>query len=99
MTAKAYWVAHVTVTDPDLYAAYRREAAPAIAAGGGVIRVLAGEQVIGAGNARPQTVVVEFPSLNAARTCYFGEAYQATVARRDAGAEVDLVIVEGVMPS
>ena len=99
MTAKAYWVANVTVINPDLYAAYRQAAAPAIAAGGGVIRVLAGEQITGVGNARPQTVVVEFPSLDAARTCYFGEAYQATIAQRDAGAEVDLIIVDGVMPS
>jgi len=92
----AYWVAHVTITDPDGYAAYRRAAAGAIADGGGKLLVLGGEQQTVSGTMRPHTVIVAFPSLSAARDCYFGEAYQATVPARDAAALVDLSIVEGL---
>lgn len=92
---KGYWVAHVAITDADLYAAYRADARPALDAAGAVIRILGGDQETVAGKQRPHTVVVEFPSYKAAHDCYFGAAYQATIAKRDAGAEVDLTIVEG----
>ena len=93
--AKGYWVAHVTVTDPAGYAAYRAMAAPAIAAPGGRILALGGAQQTVAGQMRPHTVIVEFPDLTTARACYFGAPYQATIAARDASAEVDLSIIEG----
>lgn len=96
MTAPAYWVAHVSVTDPEGYAAYRAAAAGPIAAGGGRILALGGAQEVVAGAIRPHTVIVAFPSLAAAHACYFGEGYQATLARRDAAAQVDLAIVTGL---
>ncbi|KFE36813.1 DUF1330 domain-containing protein [Thioclava atlantica] len=99
MSGKAYWVAHVSVTDPAAYQAYRAAAAPAIAAHGGQILVLGGEQDLVAGAMRPATVIVAFPSLEAARSCYHGPDYQATLAMRDAGAEVDLAIVAGTPTS
>jgi uncharacterized protein (DUF1330 family) len=99
MSAPGYWIARVTVTDPEGYAAYRAAAAPAIAAEGGRLLVLGGAQRLGAGQARPQQVVVAFPDLAAALRCHDGAAYQATLALRDASAEVDLVIVEGLAPT
>lgn len=93
---KGYWVAHVTVTDLENYQSYRAAAAPAIAAGGGRILALGGDQETVSGAMRPQTVIVEFPSLDAARACYFGADYQATIPERDAGAVVDLSIIQGV---
>ncbi|PCD77070.1 DUF1330 domain-containing protein [Pseudothioclava arenosa] len=98
MSAPGFWIAHVTITDAEGYAAYRAAAAPAIAEGGGKLMVLGGAQKVVAGQARPSTVVVAFPSLAAARACYFGAAYQATIPARDAAAEVDLTIVEGLPP-
>ncbi|AOZ70131.1 hypothetical protein LPB142_13060 [Rhodobacter xanthinilyticus] len=96
MSAPGFWVAHVTILDPAGYAAYRAAAAPAIAAAGGRIRALGAPQDTVAGQMRPDTVIVEFPSLAAARACYFGAPYQATLAARDAAAAVDLTILEGL---
>ena len=47
------------------------------------------------GKARSRTVVIEFPSYDAAHACYFSPAYQAVKKLRDGNAQVDLVIVEG----
>lgn len=96
MSPPAFWIAHVTIRNAEGYAAYRAAAAPAIAEGGGQILVLGGAQEVVAGHAGPSTVVVAFPSLAAARACYFGAPYQATIPARDAAADVDLTIVEGL---
>lgn len=92
---KGYWVAQVRVHDPSGYAAYRAAAAAPIAAAGGHILVLGGAPEVVAGQMAPETVIVEFPSLDAARACYHGAGYQATLALRDASAEVSLAIVAG----
>lgn len=91
----AYWVAQVRVHDRAGYAAYRAAAAAPIAAAGGRLLVLGGAPEVVAGTMAPETVIVEFPSLAAARACYHGPGYQATLAGRDAAAEVSLAIVEG----
>ena len=94
--AKGYWIAHVTVTDPDRYRAYA-EAAPqafkkygaAILARGGTFEQLEGE-------GRPRNVVIEFPSLQAAIDCYNSPEYQAAKAKRKTAGTADIVLVEGV---
>ncbi len=40
-------------------------------------------------------VLVEFPDVEAARSWYFGEAYQAVKALRDGAADIEIVIAEG----
>lgn len=92
---KAYWIAHVTVTDVATYQSYRAAAAPVLEQAGARILALGGEQQTVSGDMRPHTVIVEFPSMQAARDCYFGDGYQATIPERDKGADVDLSIVEG----
>jgi uncharacterized protein (DUF1330 family) len=44
---------------------------------------------------RGRTVVLEFPSYQAARDCYRSPEYQAAAALRKGKAEVDLIIIEG----
>ena len=44
---------------------------------------------------RPRTIVIEFPSLQAAQDCYNSSAYQAAKALRTPVSIGDLVIVEG----
>lgn len=100
---KGYWVAQVRVHDRTGYAAYRAAAAAPIAAAGGRLLVLGGAPELVAGQMAPEavpetvpeTVIVEFPDLAAARACYHGAAYQATLALRDAAATVSLAIVAG----
>jgi len=92
---KGYWVAQVRVHDRTGYAAYRAAAAAPIAAAGGRLLVLGGAPEVVAGQMVPETVIVEFPDLAAARACYHGAAYQATLALRDAAATVSLAIVAG----
>jgi uncharacterized protein (DUF1330 family) len=47
------------------------------------------------GAARSRSVVVEFPSYEAALACYRSPEYQAAAALRQGKAEFDLVVIEG----
>ncbi|HEY0213749.1 MAG TPA: DUF1330 domain-containing protein [Paenirhodobacter sp.] len=92
---KAYWVAHVVITDAEGYQTYRAAAAQPIADHNGRFLVLGGRQASPEGAMHPHTVVVEFPSLAAARSCYRSPAYQQAIALREPYSQVDLSIVEG----
>lgn len=93
--AKGYWIAHGTVHDADAYDLYRAANAAPLAEYGGRFLVRGGDQQTKEGDARPRTVVIEFPSYEAAIACYESDAYQAAKALRDGVAESDLVIVAG----
>ena len=93
---KGYWIAHVTVTDPDQYQHYAsgtREAVQTyganILARGGTFKQLEGE-------GHPRNVVIEFPSLQAAVDCYHSPEYQAAKAKREGAGIANIVLVEGV---
>ena len=92
---KAYWIAHVTGDDPDAYEAYRRANAAPFAEHGARFLVRGGPQQVVEGKARPRSVVIEFPSLQAARACYASAGYQAAKALRDPVSAADVIIVEG----
>lgn len=96
MSGRAYWVAHVTVTDPVAYQAYRTAAAPVLARFGARFLALGGAQEPLEGQTRPHTVIVEFADAETARACHASADYQATIALRTPGAEVDLTLVEGL---
>ncbi len=92
---KGYWVAHVDVHDPAAYEAYRRANAAAFAKYGARFIVRVAPQAQMEGHTRARTVVIEFPSLEAARACYDSPEYQAAKALRDPVSTGDLVILEG----
>ena len=92
---KAYWIAHVTVDDPEAYEAYRRANAPAFAKYGGCFLVRGGGQQVMEGALRPRAVVVEFPSREAAEACYRSPEYQAALTLRRPVSSADLAIVTG----
>ena len=92
---KAYWVAHVDITDPDTYAKYREANAIPFARYGARFIVRGAPQTIMEGHSRARTVVIEFPSLQAATDCFHSPEYQAAKAIRDPVSTADLVIVEG----
>ncbi|KMK66810.1 DUF1330 domain-containing protein [Puniceibacterium sp. IMCC21224] len=93
--AKAYWVAHVTVNDAQIYEAYKAANAAPFREFGARFLVRGGPQEQCEGDTRPRTVVIEFPSIEAAHACYNSDAYQAAKALRDPVSTGDLVIVEG----
>lgn len=92
----AYWIAHVTVTDPERYKAYQALAPAAFARFGGQFLARGGESDVLEGPEQARHVVIAFPDLTSARACYASAEYQAARAAREGAAEVALVIVDGV---
>lgn len=91
----AYWIAHVTVTEPEAYARYQAAAQGVFAAHGAQFLARgAGETMEGAAFARH--VVIAFPSMAAAHACYASAQYAAARALRAGAAEVQITFVEGV---
>lgn len=94
----AYWIAHVTVTDPARYAGYQALAPAAFAAHGARFLARGGAADTLEGPALHRHVVIEFPSLAAARACYASAEYAAARAARDGACLAHIVIVEGLAP-
>jgi uncharacterized protein (DUF1330 family) len=92
---KGYWIAHVTVTNPEDYAEYVRLDTPVVEEYGGRFIVRGGRSEAPEGPMKERHVVVEFPDYETALACYRSEAYQKAAAIRRANSESDIVIVEG----
>lgn len=92
----AYWIAHVTVTDPEAYQGYQALAPAAFAAHGARFLARGGAHDVLEGPVLDRHVVIEFPTLAAARACYQSAEYQAARARREGAALAHVVIVEGL---
>ena len=91
-----YWIAHVTVTDPEAYQGYQALAPAAFAAHGARFLARGGAHEVLEGPVLDRHVVIEFPTLAAARACYQSAEYQAARARREGAAVAHVVIVEGL---
>ncbi len=79
----AYFIAQYQVTDPALYAEYQQGAGPTIAAGGGeLVSFDIGAETIEGEPPGPQTVVLKFESVEAAKAWYNSADYQAVVGKR-----------------
>lgn len=93
--AKGYWIAHGRVDDVEKYDLYRAANAAPLAEFGGRFLVRGGARETKEGSALPRTVVIEFPSYEAALACYDSPGYQAALKLRDGISTSDLVIAEG----
>lgn len=93
---KGYWIAHVTVTDPDGYRAYVAANKAAFEKYGGRFLVRGGRCEAPAGGGNERHVVIAFDSYDTALTCYRSPEYQAALKLRMAASHGDTVIVEGV---
>lgn len=93
---KAYWIAHVTVTDAEAYQGYQALAPAAFAAHGARFLARGGAHEVLEGPDLDRHVVIEFPSLAAAKACYASADYQAARAFRLGAAKAHVVIVEGL---
>lgn len=92
---KAYWVAHVDVSDADAYEKYRTANAEPFAKYGAKFVVRGGVQTIHEGSQNPRTVVIEFADRKTAEACYNSPEYQAAKAIRAEASTGDLIIVDG----
>ncbi len=92
---KGYWIGHVTINDADTYKLYQQANAAPFKEFGAKFLVRGGPQKVREGEMRARSVVLEFPTIEAAYACYESDAYQAAKAIRDAVSSGDLAIVEG----
>ena len=93
----AYVIYQGEVTDPERYEEYKVHGAASIAAAGGRYVVRGGDVDVLEGEAPAgRTVVLEFPTMAAARAWYDGEAYTAARAVREGAATARMYIVDGV---
>jgi uncharacterized protein (DUF1330 family) len=93
---KAYVVARITVTDPNAYAQYVKDATEAIRKYGGRPLARGGAHEALEGEARPRNVILEFESLEQAKRYHDSPEYQAAKAKRAGAATAEIVAVEGV---
>lgn len=93
---KGYWIARVTVGDPERYRHYAEAAPEAFRKYNARILARGGRHKQLEGEGRPRNVVIEFDSFEDAVACYNSPEYQAARAKRAAAGEAEIVIVEGV---
>ena len=94
--AKAYWIVRVTVNNEERYPEYLAAAAPAFEKFGANFIVRGGRHECMEGTSRDRNVVVEFKNFATAHACYLSPEYQEAKAIRNANADADFIIVEGV---
>ncbi len=93
----AYFIVDVDVKNPQAYEAYKQAAAASIAQYGGRYLVRGGKHEVLEGKWHPtRLVVLEFPSLDAAKRWYTSPEYTKVKPIRLQHAQGDLVLVEGV---
>lgn len=93
---KGYLVAHIRVRDRDGFEAFKAKSAEAIKAHGGRVLVRNPAPDHREGAAEGLAIVIEFDSLDTARRFYESEAYTEARHIREAVAETDLILVEGL---
>ena len=95
--AKAYVIADARIHDAAAYDEYKRRVLPTIERHGGRFIVRGGPHAVLEGSWKPtRVVVIEFPSAAAARAWYADPDYAPLLKLRQAAADDDLVLVEGV---
>jgi uncharacterized protein (DUF1330 family) len=92
---KGYWIGHVDITDPEGYKAYQAANAEPFRQFGARFLVRGGTREVAEGQVRGRSVVLEFPSYEAALACYRSPDYQSAKRLRDGKGSLDLIVVEG----
>ncbi|MEM1277804.1 MAG: DUF1330 domain-containing protein [Pseudomonadota bacterium] len=95
--AKGYWIAHVTVTDMEAWMRYVEGAREAFATHGARFLARGGAyEELETPMERERHVLIEFPSLAAAKDCYHSSGYQAARLHREGAGIASIVITEGL---
>ena len=93
----AYVIYEAEVLDPEAYEAYKTSAAASVAAAGGRYIVRGGAvEVLEGDPPEGRTVVVEFPTMEAALTWYGSEAYTEARRLRERVARARMYLVDGI---
>jgi uncharacterized protein (DUF1330 family) len=96
----AYVIYEGQVTDPERYEEYKKKAAPSIIAAGGRYVVRGGDVRVLEGDAPAgRTVILEFPTKQAAIDWYDGADYTAIRKLREGAAQARLYVVDGFDPT
>jgi uncharacterized protein (DUF1330 family) len=96
----AYIIVEVAVQDPVRYERYKELVPPSIAAYGGRFIARGGAVEALEGDWRPaRLVILEFPSVERARTWWASPEYAEAKALRLATARSKMILVEGVPPA
>jgi|GEM_PF-206946 len=99
VSAPAYLIAEVLVTNPEEYPAYMEAVSPVIAEYGGRYIVRAGENEVPEG--RPlegRLVVIEFPDYARLLEFWNSEEYQAIKPLRTDNANSRIILADGIAP-
>ena len=94
----AYIVANFRITDTDGYAAYPPLARPLLAASGAQVLVVDRNTEALEGEPEHVTVVIRFPSKEAARAFYDAPEYREIVHLRTDNSEGFMALTSGVVP-
>jgi uncharacterized protein (DUF1330 family) len=93
----AYWIAtYDEVTDPEKVAAYVALAGPALTAAGGTFLARGEPAQVYEVGVTTRTVLIEFPSIEAARAAHDSPAYAEALEALGDGARRDIRVVEAV---
>ena len=91
-----YVIADVDVTDPDLFAEYRKLVSATVEQFGGKYLVRGGESEVVEGDRTPhRTVVIEFESFERAKAWYHSDEYAPALKMRLDSANSSVIIVDG----
>ena len=93
----AYVIYEAQVLDPEAYEAYKTSAAASVAAAGGRYIVRGGPvEVLEGDPPQGRTVVVEFPTMEAALAWYHSAAYTDARRLRERAARARMYLIDGV---
>ena len=92
----AYLIGDITVTDASVYEEYRKHVPDIIASHGGKYLIRGGaSQTVEGEWAAKRVVVLEFPTMERARTWYASAEYKPLLAMRLKAAQSKMIFVEG----
>ena len=93
---KGYWLTLCHITDSELYSKYIKLAGPAIEKYGGKFLARGGQQTKLEGESFERTVLIEFPSIDAAEEAYHSEEYKEALEFSAKSSVRHVLIVEGL---
>ena len=93
---KGYLVAHIRVHDKEGFEKFKEMAGPAISDYGGKVLVRNPSPEVLEGDDSGVAIIIEFESIESARTFYESDRYTKAKAVRELASDTDLILVEGV---